>query len=467
MQETRVRALVREDPTCCGATKPVGFCFLDSRSVDPEAEESELGDGLTVLCPKEPGQVQFRVGAAYSWPHLGQDGGGAGRGWAAGLKMKLRWACTRHLPCSGKELCTPNPAEIGAQTLWGWRRGTRRHKTVGASCTDLPNSRRGRKVGPLPFRVIAFRTAVTGRARVRAQGRVRNPASVEPAKPEVARGSRMPEVPRTDPPRTFVDTVRCGTAVSFLMFLKMRCWAQQPRQIQPRLKQLWDDSHVAGAGPSTGADGTPQPSEELQLASGLQESSLRERRDVGRDYRDFVVNTRQKLGHVRESTKARNAFVTQWSLVSLEELRDLFSLSQKKEVVSKLKNQPVKITFELSRELQTTSPDCLCYYNILLLIFTALSTKPILPISRMLEKMDLNTVGRNDYNKSKKTEFYKNRYKSILACLVYYLSDFFFKGLTDDLRKDYGMMRELSTYMRMDPGRRQRKLLTLMDALRE
>ena len=53
---------------------------------------------------------------------------------------------------------------------------------------------------------------------------MRNPASVEPAKPEVARGSRMPEVPRTDPPRSFVDTVRCGTAVSFLMFLKMRCW---------------------------------------------------------------------------------------------------------------------------------------------------------------------------------------------------------------------------------------------------
>ena len=42
-----------------------------------------------------------------------------------------------------------------------------------------------------------------------------------------------------------------------------------------------------------------------------------------------------------------------------------FSSSQKKEVVSKLKNEPVKITFELSRELQTTSPDCLRYYNIL------------------------------------------------------------------------------------------------------
>uniref|UniRef100_A0A8C0D1Y7 Piwi-like protein 3 n=1 Tax=Balaenoptera musculus TaxID=9771 RepID=A0A8C0D1Y7_BALMU len=408
---------------------------------------------------------------------------------------------------------------------------------------------------------------VTGRARVRARGRVHNPASVEPAKPEVARGSRMPEVPRTDPPRSFVDTVRCGTA------------AQQPRQIQPRLKQLWDDSHVAGAGPPTGADGTPQPSEELQLASGLQESSLRERRDVGRDYRDFVVNTRQKLGHVRESTKGtlgspvmlfsnhvqlkscshRNLYKynviytpdteggrkREALLSELEKLLGhhricdgsslllLHSLG-KWLMVSKLKNQPVKITFELSRELQTTSPDCLCYYNIL--------------FRRMLEKMDLNQVGRNYYNKSKKTEFYKNREEDakekILKKLVgssvltkynnrtyrvdditwekspsstftrsdgsetsfvdYYREQYgtvvttlsqpllitkskwkksrqdtlrqpimlvpelcHLTGLTDDLRKDYGMMRELSTYMRMDPGRRQCKLLTLMDALRE
>ncbi|KAM9055897.1 LOW QUALITY PROTEIN: piwi-like protein 3 [Megaptera novaeangliae] len=366
--------------------------------------------------------------------------------------------------------------------------------------------------------------------------------------------------------------------------------------------------------------------EELQLASGLQESSLRERRDVGRDYRDFVVNTRQKLGHVRESTKGtlgspvmlfsnhvqlkscshRNLYKynviytpdieggrkREALLSELEKLLGhrricdgsslllLHSLETKKEVVSKLKNQPVKITFELSRELQTTSPDCLCYYNIL--------------FRRMLEKMDLNQVGCNYYNKSKKTEFYKNRLEiwpgyvtsilpyetglmlcadvshkllrmetaydlishtrekareedakeKILKKLVgssvltkynnrtyrvdditwekspsstftrsdgsetsfvdYYREQYgtvvttlsqpllitkskwkksrqdtlrqpimlvpelcHLTGLTDDLRKDYGMMRELSTYMRMDPGRRQRKLLTLMDALRE
>lgn len=44
---------------------------------------------------------------------------------------------------------------------------------------------------------------------------------------------------------------------------------------------------------------------------------------------------------------------------------------------------------------------------------------------------------------------------------------FFFKGLTDDMRKDYRMMRDLSTHTRMDPDRRQHKLLTFMDALRK
>ena len=33
----------------------------------------------------------------------------------------------------GKEVCTSNPAEIGVRTPWGWRRGTRGRRTVGAS----------------------------------------------------------------------------------------------------------------------------------------------------------------------------------------------------------------------------------------------------------------------------------------------------------------------------------------------
>ena len=49
----------------------------------------------------------------------------------------------------GKEVCTSNPAEIGVQTPWGWRRGTRGLRTVGASHTDLPNPGGGQTEGEL------------------------------------------------------------------------------------------------------------------------------------------------------------------------------------------------------------------------------------------------------------------------------------------------------------------------------
>ncbi|MXQ81385.1 hypothetical protein E5288_WYG005995 [Bos mutus] len=425
----------------------------------------------------------------------------------------------------------------------------------------------------------------------------------------------MPPVPRTDPPLSFADLVRRGTA------------AQQPRQIQPRLQSLTGVRHVAEAGPPAGAEATSQPSEELKPASESQESLLRKKRDVGRDYRDFVVNTRQNLVHVRESTKGTQGspvmlFSNHVRLKScsqrhlykynviytpdiedgrkrealLSELEKLLgnrciydgnslllphSLGEtKKEVVSKLKNEPVKITFELSRELQTTSPDCLRYYNIL--------------FRKMLEKMDLNQIGRNYYNKNKKTEFneyrleiwpgyvtsilpyetgltlcadvshkllrmetaydlishtrekargedakekilrklvgssvltkynnrtyrvddiiwemspsstftksdgseisfvdyYKERYGTVVTTLnqpllitkgkwkksrqdtphqpIMLVPELcHLTGLTDDMRKDYRMMRDLSTHTRMDPDRRQHKLLTFMDALRK
>ncbi|NP_001306825.1 piwi-like protein 3 [Bos taurus] len=456
---------------------------------------------------------------------------------------------------------------------------------------------------------------MTGRARVHARGRRRDTPPSEPAQPEAARGHPMPPVPRTDPPLSFADLVRRGTA------------AQQPRQIQPRLQSLTGVRHVAEAGPPAGAEATSQPSEELKPASESQESLLRKKRDVGRDYRDFVVNTRQNLVHVRESTKGTQGspvmlFSNHVRLKScsqrhlykynviytpdiedgrkrealLSELEKLLgnrciydgnslllphSLGEtKKEVVSKLKNEPVKITFELSRELQTTSPDCLRYYNIL--------------FRKMLEKMDLNQIGRNYYNKNKKTEFneyrleiwpgyvtsilpyetgltlcadvshkllrmetaydlishtrekargedakekilrklvgssvltkynnrtyrvddiiwemspsstftksdgseisfvdyYKERYGTVVTTLnqpllitkgkwkksrqdtphqpIMLVPELcHLTGLTDDMRKDYRMMRDLSTHTRMDPDRRQHKLLTFMDALRK
>ncbi|XP_068846175.1 piwi-like protein 3 [Capricornis sumatraensis] len=456
---------------------------------------------------------------------------------------------------------------------------------------------------------------MTGRARVHARGRRRDTPPSEPAQPEAARGHPMPPVPRTDPPLSFADLVRRGTA------------AQQPRQIQPRLQSLTGVRHVAEAGPPAGAEATSQPSEELQPASGSQGSLLRKRRDVGRAYQDFVVNTRQNLVHVRESTKGTQGspvmllsnhvrlksrsqrHLYKYNVIYtpdiedgskrealLSELEKLLgncciydgnslllphSLGEtKKEVVSKLKNEPVKITFELSRELQTTSPDCLRYYNIL--------------FRRMLQKMDLDQIGRNYYNKNKKTEFneyrleiwpgyvtsilpyetgltlcadvshkllrmetaydlishtrekargedakekilrklvgssvltkynnrtyrvddiiwemspsstftksdgseisfvdyYKERYGTVVTTLnqpllitkgkwkksrqdtphqpIMLVPELcHLTGLTDDMRKDSRMMGDLSTQTRMDPDRRQHKLLTFMDALRK
>ncbi|XP_043293228.1 piwi-like protein 3 [Cervus elaphus] len=455
---------------------------------------------------------------------------------------------------------------------------------------------------------------MTGRARVHARGRRRDTPPLEPAQPEAARGPPTPRVPGTGPPLSFAELVKRGTA------------AQQPRQIQPRLQSLTGIRHVAGAGPPAGAEAVSQPSE-LQPASGSQGSLLRKKRDVGRDYQDFVVNTRQNLVHVRESTKGTQGspvmlFSNHVRLKScsqkhlykynviytpdiedgrkrealLSELEKLLgnrciydgkslllphSLGEmKKEVVSKLKNEPVTITFELSRELQSTSPDCLRYYNIL--------------FRKMLEKMDLNQIGRNYYNKNKKTEFneyrleiwpgyvtsilpyeigltlcadvshkllrmetaydlishtrekargedakekilrelvgssvltkynnrtyrvddiiwemspsstftksdgseisfvdyYKERYGTVVTTLnqpllitkgkwkksrqdtshqpIMLVPELcHLTGLTDDMRKDYRMMRDLSTHTRMDPDRRQHKLLTFMDALRK
>lgn len=40
-----------------------------------------------------------------------------------------------------------------------------------------------------------------------------------------------------------------------------------------------------------------------------------------------------------------------------------------------------------------------------LIIFVALSTKSVLPISRILKMMELEQVGRNYYNKREATEF--------------------------------------------------------------
>ena len=47
---------------------------------------------------------------------------------------------------------------------------------------------------------------------------------------------------------------------------------------------------------------------------------------------------------------------------------------------------------------------------LILIIFTAVATKSILPISRILKMMDLKQVGRNYYNENEATEFLNRKY---------------------------------------------------------
>ncbi|XP_023502723.1 piwi-like protein 3 [Equus przewalskii] len=260
---------------------------------------------------------------------------------------------------------------------------------------------------------------MSGRARTRARGRARGRASPQPAAPgaSAAPGAAAPGA-----------SAAPGGATT----------TRQPGQILPRPQPLPAESQVVEPRQPRGAEGTSQPSAELQLSAGLQAASLRGNRGFSGVFRDLVVNTRQNLEHVRKSKTgskgtavrlfANHFRVTsrpQWvtyqynvdykpdiedgslradllkqheSLLGKCRIFDGNSLllprvlrKRKTEVVSKYKEQPVKITIEFSRELMPTSPDCLRYYNIL--------------FRKILKSMELKQIGRNYYNKCGATQF--------------------------------------------------------------
>ncbi|XP_058387642.1 piwi-like protein 3 [Diceros bicornis minor] len=260
---------------------------------------------------------------------------------------------------------------------------------------------------------------MTGRARTRARGRARGRASPQPAAPGAA--AAAPAAAATP-----------GAAAA----------TQQPGQIQPRLQPLPAEGQVVEPGQPRGAEGTSQPSGELQLLAGLRAASLREKRPYGGVFRDLVVNTRQNLDHVRESktgskgiavrlfanhfrvTSHPQCVTYQYNVDYMPDIEDgnlraellkqhesllgkccIFDgnslllprvlRKRKTEVVSLYKGQPVKIIFEFCRELKPSSPDCLRYYNIL--------------FRKILKLMNLKQVGRNYYNKSEATQILNHR----------------------------------------------------------
>ncbi|CAK7313956.1 Piwi-like protein 1 [Vulpes lagopus] len=289
---------------------------------------------------------------------------------------------------------------------------------------------------------------------------------------------------------------------------------------------------------------------ELQLATRLQATSLKERKRFGGIFRDHVVDTRQYLEHVRESTTGTlgrpvKLFTNHFRVTSrpqqvtykynIDYMPDIED-GKKTELVSLLKNQVVKLTIEFISELSPNSPDCLRYYNIL--------------FRRILKQMNLKQVGRNYYNKQEATEFFDHKLviwpgyvtsileyetsitlcadvnhkllrmqtaydlitglrdpqtrkedveqvsKELIGSIVFTLYnnktyrvdainwednprtkfkksggaeitfvDYYREGLSDKMRKDYRVMRDLALHMRLDPERRQHELRKLMNTI--
>ncbi|KAM5200114.1 piwi-like protein 3 isoform 2-T2 [Hipposideros larvatus] len=274
---------------------------------------------------------------------------------------------------------------------------------------------------------------MSGRARTRARGRARG---------------RTPPRPATPGPPVAAGAAAAVSAVMFIVSFMQK--TQQPGQIQPRLQPRLEESPAAKPGRPRGAEGPSQPSEELQLSAGLQAATLKPPRGYGGVFRDLVVNTRQNLEHVRESTagsqgKMVKLFANHFRVVSQPQwiaykynvdytpdiengsvresllfqheallgkchIFDGHSLllshrlpKPKTELVSKLKHKDkdkdqeelVKVTIEFISELTPTSPDRLRYYNIL--------------FRKILKIMKFKQIGRNYYNDMKSEEINQHK----------------------------------------------------------
>ncbi|KAF3820771.1 hypothetical protein GH733_005316 [Mirounga leonina] len=307
-------------------------------------------------------------------------------------------------------------------------------------------------------------------------------------------------------------------------------------------------------------------SEEAHLVATLQAASVKERNRLGGIFRDHVVDTRQYLDHVRESTAGMQGrpvklFTNHFRVTSrpqqvtykynIDYMPDIED-GKKMELVSLLKKQVVKVTIEFTSELMPTSPDCLRYYNILfrsLVIWPGYVTSILEyetsitlcadvnhKLVRMQTAYDLISALRDDFpakqdlreqvskqlvgsivstifnNKTYRVddidweetprttfktsdgaeitfvEYYKTRYDQVVTelnqplliskgkwkksqqdtprkpiLLVPQLCNL--TGLTDDLRKNYRVMRDLALHMRLDPEKRQHELQKFMNAI--
>nr|XP_019611125.1 PREDICTED: piwi-like protein 3 [Rhinolophus sinicus] len=237
---------------------------------------------------------------------------------------------------------------------------------------------------------------------------------------------------------------RCGTALATFLFLGhfylrnlvLSCLHLQ-RVLSNLVKSSLNTSNCKRKATWLSRDSPAEQKEHLslQVKRGKKKDvavTLKPRSGCGGVFRDLVVNTRQHLEHVRESTagsqgKMVKLFANHFRVVSQPQwiaykynvdytpdiengnvresllfqheallgkcrIFDGNSLllphrlpKPKTELVSKLKDDAlVKVTVEFSSELTPTSPDRLRYYNIL--------------FRKILKIMKLKQVGRNYYN---------------------------------------------------------------------
>ncbi|XP_063081853.1 piwi-like protein 3 isoform X2 [Cavia porcellus] len=165
--------------------------------------------------------------------------------------------------------------------------------------------------------------------------------------------------------------------------------AQQAASPQPRRQPPREEGRVAAPEQPRGAEGGVQPPGGLSLAANLQALSVRPGTPAG-IFQDLVVNTREKLRHVRHSKTG-----SEGSMIEL-----LANHFQNMELISRTKEGGiVKITVCFSRELGTTHPDCIRYYNIFL--------------RRILKLMNLKQIGRNYYNDANTRTFFSSSLETI------------------------------------------------------
>uniref|UniRef100_A0A8C9JL02 Piwi like RNA-mediated silencing 3 n=1 Tax=Panthera tigris altaica TaxID=74533 RepID=A0A8C9JL02_PANTA len=184
---------------------------------------------------------------------------------------------------------------------------------------------------------------------------------------------------------------------------------QQTGQIQPGLQPL--ESPVV-----------------KPLGAGLQALSLKGKRGIGAIFQDQVVNTRQYLEHVKDSTTGTQGRVvklftnhfrvtsrpepltSKYNIDYMPEVEDgkvrTDLLCQHKHVIGEchiFDGNSLLLPHKLQKQCISV------FVSKCLIIFTVVSMKSILPISRILKMMDLKQVGRNYYNENEATEFLNHK----------------------------------------------------------